>query len=135
MAGHLTALKERNMKRNALPLGMMAGLAALSVAIAPTAAEARWHDGGYRAHGGHGQVGGYYGRGAYARGGYDDGGYGRGYYGRRPRCRGGAGGTIIGAIAGGLLGNAVAGYGNRGAGTIIGGGFGALAGNAIARGC
>lgn len=123
------------MRRKALPLGMMASLAALSMAVAPAAAEARWHDGGYRAHGGGYDRGDDYGRGPHARGGYDDGGYERGYHGRRPRCHGGAGGTILGAIAGGLLGNAVAGYGNRGAGTIIGGGFGALAGNAIARGC
>ena len=122
------------MRRKAFSLGIMSGLAALSMAIAPTAVEARWHDGGYPTHG-YDRGDRSYGRGSYARGSYDDGGYGRGYYGRRPRCHGGAGGTIIGAIAGGLLGNAVAGYGNRGAGTIIGGGFGALAGNAIARGC
>ena len=124
------------MTRKAFSLGIIGSLAALSMAIAPTAAEARWHDGGNRGHGGgYDRGGGPYGRGPYARGGYDDGGYGRGYYGRRQRCHGGAGGTIVGAIAGGLLGNAVAGYGNRGAGTIIGGGFGALAGNAIARDC
>lgn len=122
------------MTRKALSMGIIGGLTALSMAIAPTAAEARWHDGGR----GGGPGGGYsrgYERGAYARGGYDEGGYRRGDYGRRHRCHGGAGGTIVGAIAGGLLGNAVAGYGNRGAGTIIGGGFGALAGNAIARDC
>jgi hypothetical protein len=122
------------MTRKAFSLGIIGSLAALSMAIAPTAAEARWHDDGNRGHGGgYDRGGGPYG--AYARGGYDDGGYERGYYGRRQRCHGGAGGTIVGAIAGGLLGNAVAGYGNRGAGTIIGGGFGALAGNAIARDC
>lgn len=52
----------------------------------------------------------------------------------RYRCRdSGAGGTVIGAIAGGLLGNSVAGYGNRTEGTIIGGAVGALAGRAIDR--
>lgn len=51
-----------------------------------------------------------------------------GYY----RCRrDGTAGTIIGAIAGGLLGNEVAGRGSRTEGTIIGGAVGALAGRAI----
>ncbi len=51
-----------------------------------------------------------------------------GYY----RCRrDGTAGTIIGAIAGGLLGNEVAGRGDRTEGTIIGGAVGALAGRAI----
>jgi hypothetical protein len=79
----------------------------------------------------------YVGRG-YASG-YD--GYGRGY--RRYRCDRGTGGTIIGAIAGGLLGNAIGqgngGYYGRGGdgttGAIIGGGLGALAGRAIDRNC
>ena len=43
------------------------------------------------------------------------------------------GGTILGAIAGGLLGNGVAGRGNRALGTVVGAGAGALAGRAIAR--
>lgn len=69
----------------------------------------------------------------YRRGGYyrDQAGYYRGdrYY----RCRNdGTTGTIIGAIAGGLIGNSVAGrHGDRTTGTIIGGAVGALAGNAI----
>jgi uncharacterized protein YcfJ len=42
---------------------------------------------------------------------------------------------VIGAIAGGLLGNSIAGYGDRTAGTIIGAGVGALAGRAIDRNC
>jgi hypothetical protein len=51
-----------------------------------------------------------------------------GYY----RCRrDGTAGTIIGAIAGGLLGNEVAGRGSRTEGAIIGGAVGALAGRAI----
>lgn len=69
----------------------------------------------------------------------------RGYDGRRGppperrynrgRCRDeGTGGTIIGAIAGGLLGNAVVGRrGDNTAGTIVGAGVGALAGRAIDR--
>lgn len=57
--------------------------------------------------------------------------YRGGYY----TCRrdSGTGGTIIGAIAGGLLGNEVAGRGNRTEGAIIGGAVGALAGRAIDR--
>jgi len=43
----------------------------------------------------------------------------------------GKGGTVIGAIAGGLLGNTVAGRGDRLLGTVIGGGIGAVAGRAI----
>jgi hypothetical protein len=83
-------------------------------------------DRGYR-----GGRGGYYGRG------YDGGG--RGYY-RGGRCRDkGTGGTIIGAIAGGLLGNEIGqGRYNRGdgtAGAIVGAGVGALAGRAIDRNC
>jgi uncharacterized protein YcfJ len=92
----------------------------------------------------------YNGRGAAPRyddhGYYDRAGYGRDYdrnarndrrnardQGRR--CDKGTGGTILGAIAGGLLGNAAAGRGDRGAGTIVGAGVGALAGRAIDRDC
>lgn len=53
------------------------------------------------------------------------------YYGRR--CSNGSTGTIIGAIAGGLLGSEVAGRGDRTVGAIIGGAAGALAGRAIDR--
>ena len=50
------------------------------------------------------------------------------------RCDDGTGGTIIGAIAGGLLGHEVVGRrGDKTAGTIIGGAAGALAGRAIDR--
>ncbi len=54
------------------------------------------------------------------------------YYGRR--CSNGSTGTIIGAIAGGLLGREIAGRGDRTVGAIIGGAAGALAGREIARG-
>jgi len=58
------------------------------------------------------------------------------YSDRRYRgCDRGTGGTIIGAIAGGLLGNEVAGRGDKTEGTIIGGAVGALAGRAIDRNC
>lgn len=57
----------------------------------------------------------------------------RGYRGRRCNSDGG---TLIGAIAGGLLGNSIAGHGDRAIGTVLGAGGGALAGRAIARsGC
>lgn len=83
-----------------------------------------------------------YGAPVYARG-YDDRNYrdygnrghrnnwrgNRGY-----RCDKGTGGTIVGAIAGGLLGREVTGrYGDRTMGTIIGAGVGAVAGRAIDR--
>lgn len=114
----------------------IAAIAALSAATMTSgAAEARHYGGdGYgRSYPG----GGYYqgGRG-YRSGGYGYGG--RGY--DRGRCRDrGTGGTIIGAIAGGLLGHEVAqGRYNRGdgtAGAIVGAGVGALAGRAIDRDC
>ena len=78
----------------------------------------------------------------YNRGGYYNGydrsysGYHRSYRGynyRYRKCNDGDGGTIIGAIAGGLLGNTVAGRGDRTVGTILGAGVGALAGRAIDR--
>ena len=42
-------------------------------------------------------------------------------------------GTIIGAVAGGLLGNLIAGRGDRLLGTVIGGAGGALAGREVAK--
>lgn len=97
---------------------------------------------------------GYYGQGYVPQGygqGYNQGyvqrgygGYGGGYYQRpaaygyngynqdyRYRCRNNNTGTIIGAIAGGLIGNGVAGRGDGLLGAVIGGGAGALAGSAI----
>lgn len=60
--------------------------------------------------------------------------YGRSRYYRGDRCDKGTGGTIIGAIAGGLAGNEIAGRnGDRTMGTIIGAGVGAVAGRAIDR--
>ncbi len=72
---------------------------------------------------------------------YDNRGYGGRGYDRNRHYRGdyrrcgsdGTTGTIVGAIAGGLLGNSVAGRGDRAAGTVIGGAAGALAGRAIDR--
>ena len=51
---------------------------------------------------------------------------------RRDRCDA-TGGTVIGAIAGGLLGNSVAGRGDGTLGAVLGAGAGALAGRAIDR--
>ena len=112
------------------------GTTALVVPTAPAAAQ------GY-----YGQD--YYGGQRYRdRGYYGDRGYDRGYRGdrryygndrryyrnrARERCNDGDGGTIVGAIAGGLLGNQIAGRGDRTLGTILGGGVGALAGRAIDR--
>lgn len=68
---------------------------------------------------------------------YNDGRYyDRGYrnsYRARQKCNDGDGGTIIGAIVGGLLGNSIAGRGDKTLGTVIGGAGGALAGRAIDR--
>jgi len=59
-----------------------------------------------------------------------------GVAGQRRHCDNGTGGTIIGAIAGGLLGNAAIGRrGDRTAGTIAGAGVGALVGRAADRDC
>ena len=60
---------------------------------------------------------------------YDDRQYNDGYQ----RCSKGTGGTIIGAVAGGLLGDQVARRGNRTEGSIIGAAVGALAGRALAK--
>ena len=61
------------------------------------------------------------------------------YNGRNDRrnyrqCDNGTGGTVIGAIAGGLAGHEIAGRGDRTVGTIIGGAVGAIAGRAIDKG-
>lgn len=42
-------------------------------------------------------------------------------------------GTVVGAVAGGLIGNAVAGHGSKTEGTVIGAGVGAVAGHEIAK--
>jgi len=53
---------------------------------------------------------------------------------RNSRCYDkGNGGLAVGAVAGGLLGNTIAGSGDRTLGTILGAGVGALAGRAIDR--
>ena len=47
------------------------------------------------------------------------------------RCSSGTTGTIVGAIAGGLLGRTIDTRGDRALGTVLGAGAGALAGNAV----
>lgn len=47
------------------------------------------------------------------------------------RCNNGTTGTIVGAIAGGLLGRTIDNRGDRTLGTVLGGVGGAVAGNAI----
>jgi hypothetical protein len=98
-------------------------LAMSATALVPVAADAQRYRGGYER--------------GYDRGGYDGGyrsyrGNDRGYYNRR---RGGgcdnSGGTIVGALAGGLLGHTVAGRGDRTLGAVLGAAGGALAGNVI----
>lgn len=85
----------------------------------------RGYDQGYQG----GYRGGYEQRGYYDQRGYN--GYNRQQY--RDPCRKGDTGTIIGAIAGGLLGHSVAGRGDRTLGAVLGAGAGALAGRAIER--
>ncbi len=98
-----------------------AALAMGAAAVAPTTADAQR----------------YYGN-RYNR--YDD---NRGYYDRRDyrgndrrynysrRCSNGTTGTVVGAIAGGLLGRVIDSRGDRTLGTVLGGVGGAVAGNAV----
>jgi uncharacterized protein YcfJ len=109
-----------------ITLGAAAALTAFTAL--PAAAEAAprrgYYDNGYYSQSYRGD--------RYSR--YDDRRYAnRDYRGRysSQRCDKGTGGTIIGAIAGGLLGHEVAGRGDKTVGTIIGGAAGALAGRAI----
>jgi uncharacterized protein YcfJ len=48
-------------------------------------------------------------------------------------CQKRATGTVVGALAGGLLGNTVAGRGDRTEGTLIGAGVGGLVGNQVSK--
>ena len=128
-------------------LGMIGAALLGAATLTSTSAQAQYYSapghGGGRGYYGDGYygrpAGGYYGRGGWDRRAdyrrdYHDGR--RSYYGgRRHRCDRGTGGTIIGAIAGGLLGNGVAGRGDRTVGTVVGAGVGALAGRAIDRDC
>src|SRR3546814_14599252 len=101
---------------------MMATTAAPTAALAHDRGKHHWHKKHDRGH--------YRDRGYDRdRGYYRDAGYYRGdrrYSGYRCKRDNGTGGLVIGAIAGGLLGNEIA--RDKTAGTIIGGGVGALAG-------
>jgi len=121
-----------------------AALSVLLIGLAPTAPafahERDYHRYGSRSDEGHDYRRGYQDRHDHRR--YEDHrGYGRrSHYGeqsyrhRDDRCGKGTTGLVIGAVAGSLLGRAVAGRdGDRTAGAIIGGGTGALAGRAIDR--
>lgn len=123
----------------------LSAAAAVSAFVAlPAAAEARprYYDGYNNGYYSQSYRGDRYYRGDNYRRGYDNRYYGRSrYYGSNRRCRdSGTTGTILGAIAGGLLGKEIADGGRyrRGdgtAGAIIGAGVGALAGRAIDRNC
>lgn len=122
-------------------IALSAAAVLASLAMTPVAAEARHYD-GYRGDGGYyQQVRGdrHYRDGRRYRGDrYYRGDRGRRYYGGgRGYCRDkGNGGTVIGAIAGGLLGHEVAGRrGDQTLGAIIGAGAGAVAGRVIDRDC
>jgi uncharacterized protein YcfJ len=106
-------------------------VASSAMITAPASAQYYERDGYYEA-----RYGDYYeGRRGYRDRDYRDYRRDRGYRNYRgSRCDKGTGGTIIGAIAGGLLGNEVVGRrGDKTAGVIVGAGIGALAGRAIDR--
>ena len=110
-----------------------AALAAGTLTI-PAAAHAQRYDGGRyeQAYGNAYQDG--YNQPPRSYRGYDQRGYDqrdRGYAPRR--CSSGTTGTIVGAIAGGLLGRTIDTRGDRSLGTILGLGGGALAGRAVER--
>jgi hypothetical protein len=131
------------MKKIGLIGAALATVAGGTLAAAPANAQ---YYGGYSSggHYGNGYNRGYYGnRNYYGNRHYAD-RYGTGYYGNRSyygrhsytyRCRGnGTTGTVLGAIVGGLLGDAAVGrHGDGTAGAIVGAGVGALAGRAIDR--
>ena len=111
-------------KKLSLAAAALAMGATAIVPAVPAAAQGRHYQGRYYDRG--------YDNGRNYRG-YDDRRDYRGRNYRSDRCNDGTGGTIIGAIAGGLLGNVVAGRGDRTLGTVLGAGGGALAGRAIDR--
>lgn len=123
-----------------LPLGLAA--LAMTAAAMPTAAAAQRYDGygqGYDRSYGNAYGDGYNRAPRYQN---RDRGYryrdDRRYQNRDDRsyrqCSDGTGGTIIGAIAGGLLGRAIDNRGDHATGTVLGGVGGALAGRAVERG-
>jgi hypothetical protein len=135
------------MKKIGLIGAALATVAGGALAAAPANAQYYGgYNGGYssRGHYGNGYNRGYYGNRDYYGNRYSANRYGTGYYGNRSyygrnsysyRCRGnGTTGTVLGAIVGGLLGDAAVGrHGDGTAGAIVGAGVGALAGRAIDR--
>jgi phospholipase/lecithinase/hemolysin len=114
-------------------IALSTALAASALTAFPAAAEAQSRY-GYSSR----YDNGYYNQRAYDQR-YDRRYANRRYYNQRygnhygTRCSNGSTGTILGAIAGGLLGREIAGRGDRTVGAIIGAGAGALAGRAIDR--
>ena len=121
--GRRTMFKTFTLAASALALG--------ATALVPATADAqRWGSRYERGYDGY-------------QGGYRDNGYDRGYrqyrgndrrYNYNARNRRGcdnSGGTIVGALAGGLLGHTIAGRGDRTLGAVLGAAGGGLAGNAI----
>ena len=118
-------------------LALSTAVAVSAIAAVPAAADAQSRSGYYdaRHNGYNNQYRRYdrrYANQRYANQRYYNQRYGN-YYGSRCRRDDGSTGTILGAIAGGLLGREIAGRGDRTIGTIIGGAAGALAGRAIDR--
>lgn len=104
----------------------LTALAMGSTAIIAAPASAQRYDRGY------GQYDQGYRGGDYRHYRNDDRRYYRNDRRQRNRCSNTTG-TVLGAIAGGLLGNSVAGRGDRTLGAVLGAGAGALAGRAIDR--
>lgn len=105
-----------------------AALAMGATALIPTAAEAQRYGHRYERAYDSAYGDGYNRDARYSQRGY----YDRGRYNYRSRrCNNGTTGTIVGAIAGGLLGRTIDTRGDRTLGTVLGGAGGALAGHAI----
>ena len=113
-------------------------VAASALTALPAAAEAQSRY-GYSNRYDNGYYGQRYGNGYYQTGRYanqryyNQRTYNGGYYNHYGQRCSGSTGTILGAIAGGLLGSSVAGRGDHPLGAILGAGAGALAGRAIDR--
>jgi len=123
-------------------IALSAAVAVSALTAMPAAAEAQSRYGYYDARGNsYYNQGQRYDRRYDARRSYNQRSYNRRAYNQRygnhygRRCSSGTTGTIIGAIAGGLLGSEVAGRGDRTIGAVIGGAAGALVGREIDRDC
>src|SRR4051812_36955813 len=141
--GPASGLKDEGVTIMLKKIIISTAVAASALTVLPAAAEAQSRY-GYSSRYDNGYYGQRYGNGYYQAQRYDRRYANRGYYNQRTynggyynhyaqRCSGSTG-TILGAIAGGLLGSSVAGRGGDHAlGAIIGAGAGALAGRAIDR--